>query len=662
MMSGLTMDSMSFPRNLDYLHFAPNCYDKSSAFGSFQQPAASFQQSAAADTATIDGDSADPIPDTFTDTLPDDEESDDDIDVEELERRMWRDRMRLKRLKEQQQQQQQQQMHRSTEPVDVAKQRQSQEQARRKKMSRAQDGILKYMLKMMEVCKAQGFVYGIIPEKGKPVSGASDNLRGWWKEKVRFDRNGPAAIAKYQVDNGIQGPSDELSSGPVSPHSLQELQDTTLGSLLSALMQHCDPPQRRFPLEKGIPPPWWPTGKEDWWCQLGFPKDQKPPPYKKPHDLKKAWKVGVLTAVIKHMSPDIEKIRRLVRQSKCLQDKMTAKESATWLAVVKQEEDLFRELHPDACPPPSAGCPSLGTISFSSSCSEYDVEGIDDSKGDEEVMNQKSLVDGNSSNLMLPQMKEEKSVEFIKKRAAAGEPEMMLNQCVYNCKNSECPHSDFRLGFLDRSARNNHQFLCKYQNGPPPTFAVTTGFQVNENKPSVFNLPYTQPKSTPHASSTPLAGPQSTLGSASNPVNVSNVSNLGITSDDQRSIDELMSMYDDSMKSNGNMNKGPSRPMEEPSPVQPRFVMEENNAYGPVLGMGGSIFEEANRSVQPQFFSFGEDVSQMESAYNAQSNTLNSDFRFGSPFNMPAMDFSDALPQGMGEPLTPNQNNSGWFF
>ncbi|KAK6144152.1 hypothetical protein DH2020_020972 [Rehmannia glutinosa] len=75
---------------------------------------------------------------------------------------MWRDKMRLKRLKE---------MNKGKENLDSAKQRQSQEQARRKKMSRAQDGILKYMLKMMEVCKAQGFVCGIIPEKGKPVSG-----------------------------------------------------------------------------------------------------------------------------------------------------------------------------------------------------------------------------------------------------------------------------------------------------------------------------------------------------------------------------------------------------------------------------------------------------------------------------------------------------------
>ncbi|KAK4407529.1 protein ETHYLENE INSENSITIVE 3 [Sesamum angolense] len=202
-----------------------------------------------------------------------DDYSDEEIDVDELERRMWRDKMRLKRLKE---------MNKGKEGVDAAKQRQSQEQARRKKMSRAQDGILKYMLKMMEVCKAQGFVYGIIPEKGKPVSGASDNLREWWKDKVRFDRNGPAAITKYQVDNAILGKNEGSNPVGPTPHTLQELQDTTLGSLLSALMQHCDPPQRRFPLEKGVPPPWWPSGKEEWWHQLGLQKDQGPPPYKKP--------------------------------------------------------------------------------------------------------------------------------------------------------------------------------------------------------------------------------------------------------------------------------------------------------------------------------------------------------------------------------------------
>ncbi|KAI5077821.1 hypothetical protein GOP47_0007645 [Adiantum capillus-veneris] len=124
-----------------------------------------------------------------------DEVSDEEIDMEELEKRMWKDRIKLRRMKEKQ---------KTTDHAENPRQRQSQEQARRKKMSRAQDGILKYMLKMMEVCKAQAFVYGVIPEKGKPVSGASDNIRAWWKEKVRFDRNGPAAIAKSLADQTVQ--------------------------------------------------------------------------------------------------------------------------------------------------------------------------------------------------------------------------------------------------------------------------------------------------------------------------------------------------------------------------------------------------------------------------------------------------------------------------
>nr|KYP38936.1 Protein ETHYLENE INSENSITIVE 3 [Cajanus cajan] len=78
---------------------------------------------------------------TEPEAIVEDDYSDEEIDVDELERRMWRDKMRLKRLKEQ---------SKGKEGVDAVKQRQSQEQARRKKMSRAQDGILKYMLKMMK--------------------------------------------------------------------------------------------------------------------------------------------------------------------------------------------------------------------------------------------------------------------------------------------------------------------------------------------------------------------------------------------------------------------------------------------------------------------------------------------------------------------------------
>ncbi|KAF4369152.1 hypothetical protein G4B88_020930 [Cannabis sativa] len=157
------------------------------------------QAAAAADTGlpmAYDGDSSDiEVDDLRCDDIADKDVSDEEIEPEELERRMWKDRIKLKRLKERQKLAAQQ-------AAEKQKPKQTSDQARRKKMSRAQDGILKYMLKLMEVCKARGFVYGIIPEKGKPVSGASDNIRAWWKEKVKFDKNGPAAIAN---DNGMSG-------------------------------------------------------------------------------------------------------------------------------------------------------------------------------------------------------------------------------------------------------------------------------------------------------------------------------------------------------------------------------------------------------------------------------------------------------------------------
>jgi len=109
------------------------------------------------------------------------EEGEEVVTVEELERRMWRDRMMLRKLKEEKREKE------KGETMEMMK---------KKALIRAQDTVLKNMVKMMEICGARGFVYGIIPEKGKPVSGASDNLRAWWKERVKFDHNGPAAIQR----------------------------------------------------------------------------------------------------------------------------------------------------------------------------------------------------------------------------------------------------------------------------------------------------------------------------------------------------------------------------------------------------------------------------------------------------------------------------------
>ncbi|KAK9071596.1 hypothetical protein SSX86_008024 [Deinandra increscens subsp. villosa] len=558
-------------------------------------------------------------PETEQDAPVEEDYSDEEMDVDELERRMWRDRMLLRRLKDQS----------KGKDVDNTKQRQSQEQARRKKMSRAQDGILKYMLKMMEVCKAQGFVYGIIPENGKPVSGASDNLRAWWKEKVRFDRNGPAAISKYQVDHLIPGKNEDNCSPVSTPHTLQELQDTTLGSLLSALMQHCDPPQRRFPLEKGVAPPWWPTGDEEWWSQLGLPKEQGTPPYKKPHDLKKAWKVGVLTAVIKHMSPDIAKIRKLVRQSKCLQDKMTAKESAMWLAIINREEALSRKLYPDSCPPVSSGGNGMYIVTDTS---DYDVDGVEDDPAIEvedckpQPLEVNNLYNRGFMGPQLAQVKGERNEipspdNFVQKRKQSSDDQQPPK--VYTCEFSQCPYSNIHVGFTDRYSRNNHQLNCPYRPSPNPNHnpsrSGTLSFQMKEPMFSVS--PFGQPKMTtgqPVNQDAPFGGSQ-----------------LGLPGDGQRVISDLMSFYDTNHQTtNRNLNS------------QTLDVISEHQKQNFPIQLDDDLFghgvESNIPSNQSTFMPTGFHLENKTSYSPAFDPNNNLDFRFvsHSPFNLAGVDFS----------------------
>ena len=57
---------------------------------------------------------------------------------------------------------------------------------------------------------------------------------------------------------------------------------------------------------------------------------------------------------------------------------MTAKESATWLAVVNQEEALARQKNPNSCPPTSAAMTThVGSLTLRNG-SEYDVEVFED--------------------------------------------------------------------------------------------------------------------------------------------------------------------------------------------------------------------------------------------------------------------------------------------
>ncbi|KAG6600639.1 putative ETHYLENE INSENSITIVE 3-like 4 protein, partial [Cucurbita argyrosperma subsp. sororia] len=340
-----------------------------------------------------------------------DEEQEEEISYDDLKKRMWKDRQRLKKMKE----------NRDHEEFEWAAR---EEASRRKKMSRAQDSILKYMDKIMESCKAQGFVYGIVPEKGKPITGSSESLREWWQDKVRFEQDAPLNIANL-LPRVIEEAGLDTKS---FLHLLQELQDTTLGSILSALMQHCIPPQRKFPLDKGLAPPWWPTGKELWWGEQGVAGGQGVPPYKKPHDLKKSWKVSVLAAVIKHMSLDLDNMRKLVRQSKNLQAKMTAKETITWTKVVNQEEALLQ----------------LTKNSLKITSDEEDQEQHHQNRGPENRA-------------------EQGSGGIITKRKCEFEREATADSAVYACQNEWCPQSEAPKGFADKNARTEHETQCVYR-------------------------------------------------------------------------------------------------------------------------------------------------------------------------------------------------------
>ncbi|KAI3985044.1 hypothetical protein MKX01_038651 [Papaver californicum] len=362
----------------------------------------------------------------------DGDDKEEEIGIDELENRMWMDKILLRKLKKRESKK----LCTDEDGLSNSKAIVKQEQSRRKKMSRAQDAILKYMIKTMDVCDAQGFVYGIIPARGKPVTGSSDNLRAWWKEKVKFHKTAPEAIARLlsPVTTQLEGENEALVTSYV--HHLQHLQDSTLGSLLSALMPHCVPPQKKFPLEKGICPPWWPTGEEPWWGEQGMlAKEEGPPPYRKPHDLKKAWKVSTLTAVIKHMSPDYKNVRRLVIQSKILQDKMSAKETLTWSNIVTQEEVLSNHLNNSL------------KVSCSSAMKEKEEE--DDFNYIHSTVTDEEERDGFS-------------LSYREKRKPDIDHHLEVD-LIYTCQNKECPQSVMEFGFAHKNTRTNHESVCVYR-------------------------------------------------------------------------------------------------------------------------------------------------------------------------------------------------------
>ncbi|GAU21615.1 hypothetical protein TSUD_250980 [Trifolium subterraneum] len=409
------------------------------------------------------------------DSVVEDDYSDEEMDVDELERRMWRDKMRLKRLKEQ---------TKAKEGIDAAKARQSQEQARRKKMSRAQDGILKYMLKMMEVCKAQGFVYGIIPEKGKPVTGASDNLREWWKDKVRFDRNGPAAISNGSMvindcsEYDVDGAEDE-SNFDVDDRKPENLHPSNLGM---------DRMRARFPVQQPSPP-------------------------------------------------------------------------------IKGEVEVITNL------------------------------------------------------------------DFIRKRKISSEFNMMMDQKIYTCEHPQCPYSEVRLAFQDRSSRDNHQLNCPYRNSSAGYGAPN--FHVTEVKPVIFPQSFVQPNPTVQSAS--LVPPSFDL------------TGLGVSEDGQKMISDLMSVYDTDIIANKNTSPTNCITVEHQNLSQPIIQPQQQENFFSSQGMSQGMPMEANffTREESQFDRFRAVNTPFETNHNNNNNNIN--LMFGSSCDLTSFDFKDDLQlQGGG--------------
>lgn len=449
-------------------------------------------------------------------TLPEDIENDGKFEVVEIEERIWELKARLKRMKEKRQ-------NRKMQATYPANRCQTREQSQKKKLSRAHDGILRYMIKLTEVCNIQGFVYAIIPANGKPWTGASDSLRAWWKEKVRFDKNGLEALQRYQLEHSIPQSNIQKNCLISVPKTLLELQDTTLGSLLSALIQHCDPPQRKFPLERGVPPPWWPTTREDWWPQMGFPEDQGSPPYRKPHDLKKVWKSSVLIGVIKHMAPNFEKIRRLIRQSKCLQDKMTAKESLLWNSVLDQESRLHGTLLPGTTPLLITSHADTDA-SFSSSTYDSDVQ-VDNFPNS--FLFDKQTVQRHVIHLESDPVKEEVAVRDHT-HSEVSEKESSQTEEISMYDHERGLHHDYHLRFMDQNSRSHPQFNFVQHNGMARQ-SQFMGFQMNGDQSMILTAPCFEKLNTDKGESNFV--PYNDIG-------------IGLPTDGQSLVGELPTSYD----------------------------------------------------------------------------------------------------------------------
>uniref|UniRef100_A0A0A9HAM8 Uncharacterized protein n=1 Tax=Arundo donax TaxID=35708 RepID=A0A0A9HAM8_ARUDO len=181
------------------------------------------------------------------------------------------------------------------------------------------------------------------------------------------------------------------------------------------------------------------------------------------------------------------------------------------------------------------------------------------------------------------------------------------NTRVYTCGNSKCPHSSGEHGFLDRNARNAHQYNCL---AAPPCAAE------NMAAPSAFPAPCDERS-------------QAAGGGF----------DFDLPGEGQRSLAELMDMYD--------ANVGAHRSLGNVDTVAPSVHLQMSGAF-----VTPCLFGDA------PFFARG------DSPFGGDIAGASPQFRFSSGFNVPGgtahYGIGGALQLQQPQPQKPVGCN--WFY
>uniref|UniRef100_A0A0E0EA21 Ethylene insensitive 3-like DNA-binding domain-containing protein n=1 Tax=Oryza meridionalis TaxID=40149 RepID=A0A0E0EA21_9ORYZ len=167
-----------------------------------------------------------------------------------------------------------------------------------------------------------------------------------------------AAVAAGRVtgEMDMASGSGDAHPAPRSPlaTAVSALADHVLECMVKVLMRKCHPPQEVYPLigKSPLRPPWWPTGRELWWPELGA--GAVVPPYRPARFLSKAEKEVAVVAMVKNLVPDFKRLAMAVRMAPSVTSRITDAEARAWDDGVATEREEYMARHPHRATPTRA--------------------------------------------------------------------------------------------------------------------------------------------------------------------------------------------------------------------------------------------------------------------------------------------------------------------